>query len=188
MTEIRGQRSKVSSQKSGFIRSLTLGTLLFALSLACALLLALCGVAEAQNPKRVPRIAYLTIISLSSNTARVEAFRLGLRELGYVEGKNILIEWGSGEGKVERQRELVAEALRLKVDIIVSSGPTVTRAAKQATATIPIVMAFDTDPAGNGFVASLARPGGNITGLSSLSPDINGKQVELLKEIIPKIG
>ena len=119
---------------------------------------------------------------------RVEAFRQGLRELGYVEGKNIVIEWRSGEGKPEREGELVAEALRLKVDVIVTSGPTMTRAAKRATVTIPIVMAFDSDPVGNGFVASLARPGGNITGLSALSPELSGKQLELMKEIVPKLS
>ena len=119
---------------------------------------------------------------------RVEAFRQGLLELGYVEGKNIVIEWRSGEGKLEREGELVAEALRLKVDVIVTSGPTMTRAAKEATVTIPIVMAFDSDPIGNGFVASLARPGGNITGLSALSPELSGKQLELMKEIVPKLS
>ena len=116
------------------------------------------GVRPAQQPKKVPRIAYLTVAPLSVNVARVEAFRQGLRELGYVEGKNIVIEWRSGEGKLESEGELVAEAVRLKVDVIVTSGPTMTRAAKQATATIPIVMTFDSDPVGNGFIASLARP------------------------------
>ena len=101
-------------------------------------------------------------------TARIEGFRQGLRELGYVEGKNIIIEWRYAEGKAERRRELAAELVRLKVDVIVSGGPTVTRAAKEATTTIPIVMGQDTDPVGSGFVASLARPGGNITGLSAL--------------------
>jgi len=149
----------------------------------------MCGaVAQAQQSKKVPRIGYLTVASLSSNVARVEAFRQGLRELGYVEGKNIAIEWRSAEGKFERQGELAAELVRLKVDVIVSSGPTMTRAAKEATATIPIVMAQDTDPVENGFVASLARPGGNITGLSVLSPELSGKQLELVKEIIPKLS
>jgi putative ABC transport system substrate-binding protein len=120
--------------------------------------------------------------------ARVEAFQQGLRELGYVEGKNIVIEWRSGEGKVERQGELAAEVVRLKVDVIVTSGPTMTRAAKEATVTIPIVMANDADPVGSGVVASLARPGGNITGLSTLSPELSGKQLELLKEIVPKLS
>ncbi len=153
-----------------------------------ALLLAFYFPVEAQQAKKVPRIGYLTVASLSSNVARVEAFRQGLRELGYVEGKNIVIEWRSAEGKFERQGELAAELVRLKVDVIVSSGPTMTRAAKEATATIPIVMAQDTDPVGNGFVASLARPGGNITGLSALSSELSGKQLELLKEIVPKLS
>src|SRR5882724_5495051 len=156
--------------------------------IVAALLLALGYSAQAQQPKKVPRVGYLTVASLASNVARVEAFRQGLRELGYVEGKNIVIEWRSADGKFERQGELAAELVRLKVDVIVSSGPTMTRAAKEATATIPIVMAQDTDPVGNGFVASLARPGGNITGLSVLSPEISGKQLELLKEIVPKLS
>jgi putative ABC transport system substrate-binding protein len=153
-----------------------------------ALLLALGYSAQAQQPKKVPRVGYLTVASLASNVARVEAFRQGLRELGYVEGKNIAIEWRSAEGKFERQSELAAELVRLKVDVIVSSGPTMTRAAKEATATIPIIMAQDTDPVENGFVASLARPGGNITGLSVLSPELSGKQLELLKEIVSKLS
>jgi putative tryptophan/tyrosine transport system substrate-binding protein len=151
-----------------------------------ALLLAFAS-AEAQQPKKTPLIGYLTVAPLSANVARIEAFRQGLRELGYVDGENIVIEWRSGEG-LKRESELVAEALRLKVDIIVSSGPTMTRAAKQATAIIPIVMTFDSDPVGSGFIVSLARPGGNITGLSALSPELSGKQLELLKEIIPKLS
>jgi putative tryptophan/tyrosine transport system substrate-binding protein len=143
--------------------------------------------AEAQQLKKTPRIGYLTVASLSSNVARVEAFRQGLREHGYFEGKNIVIEWRSGEGKLERQGELTSELVHLNVDVIVTSGPSMTRAAKEATATIPIVMAQDTDPVGNGFVASLARPGTNITGLSVLSPELSGKQLELLKEIVPKL-
>jgi putative ABC transport system substrate-binding protein len=118
--------------------------------------------------------------------ARVEAFRQGLRELGYVEGKNIVIEWRSGEGKLESEGELVAEAVRLKVDVIVTSGPTMTRVAKQATATIPIVMTFDSDPVGNGFIASTTWR--DITGLSALSPELSGKQLDLLKEVIPKLS
>jgi putative ABC transport system substrate-binding protein len=111
-----------------------------------------------------------------------------MRELGYVEGKNILIEWRSAEGKQDRLAALTAELVRLKVDIIITGGPPSTRAAKEATVTIPIVMAFDNDPVGNGFVASLARPGGNITGLATLAPEISGKQLELLKEIVPKLS
>src|SRR5215468_2489245 len=115
--------------------------------------------AEAQQTGKVARIGYLVAGSPSSNTARIEPFRQGLRELGYVEGKNIFIEWRYAEGKLDRLPELAAELVRLKVDVIVTSGPTVTRAAKEATNTIPIVMAFDNDPVGSGVVASLARPG-----------------------------
>ena len=158
------------------------------IGLLATVLLTTAPPAEAQQAKKIPRIGYLTVSSLSANAARIEAFRQGLRELGYVEGKNIVIEWRSAEGKFERQGELAAELVRLKVDVIVTSGPTMTRAAKEATVTIPIVMAFDSDPIGNGFVASLARPGGNITGLSALSPELSGKQLELLKEIIPKLS
>jgi putative ABC transport system substrate-binding protein len=105
-----------------------------------------------------------------------------------VEGKNIFIERRSAEGKADRVRELVAELMRLKVDVIVTTGPTSTRAAKEATVTIPIVMGFDTDPVGNGFVASLARPGGNITGLSTLAPELSGKQLEILTEVLPRLS
>src|SRR6266576_4388325 len=145
-------------------------------------------IAEAQQPKKVPRIGLLSAVSSSSIAVRMEAFRQELRELGYVEGKNIFIEHRSAEGKPDRVRELVAELMRLKVDVIVTTGPTSTRAAKQATVTIPIVMGFDTDPVGNGFVASLARPGGNITGLSTLAPELSGKQLEILMEIFPRLS
>src|SRR5437870_6170277 len=155
--------------------------------LAIFVTLAACGAAvEAQQPMKIPRIGFLSATSPSAIAARVEAFRRGLRELGYVEGKNIVIEWRYAEGKLDRLSELAAELVGLKVDVIVSAGPPITRAAREATATIPIVMAQDTDPVGNGFVASLARPGGNITGLSTLLPEIGTKRLELLKEIIPK--
>jgi putative ABC transport system substrate-binding protein len=153
-----------------------------------AMLLALSFPAQAQQPTKIPRIGHLAASSFSTNPARIEAFRQGLRELGYVEGKNIVIEYRYAEGKLDRLPALVAELVRLKVDIIVSGGPTPTRAAKEATSTIPIVMAFDNDPVANGFVASLARPGGNITGLSTLAPEISGKQLELLKEIVPRLA
>jgi putative ABC transport system substrate-binding protein len=150
---------------------------------------AMCGaVAEAQQPKKVPRIGYLFNTSPSAASARVEAFRQGLRELGYVEGKNIVIEYRHAEGKFDRLPSLAAELVRFKVDVIVTAGPLPTRAAKEATTTIPIIMAQDPDPVGNGFVASLARPGGNITGLSTLAPELSGKQMELLKEIVPKLS
>src|SRR5262249_25423630 len=153
----------------------------------CALLFALGVSAEAQRPKKIPRIGYLTAVSLSANAARIEALRQGLRELGYVEGKTIIIEWRGADEKRDRLPALAAELVRLKVEVIVSGGPTVTRPVKEATTTIPIVMTFDNDPVGSGFVAGLARPGGNITGLSTLAPDIGGKQLELLKEIIPRL-
>ena len=145
-------------------------------------------VAEAQQPTKVPRIGFLGASSAAVLAARTEAFRQGLREIGYVEGKNIVIEWRSAEGKTDRLPTLAAELVRLKVDVIVTTGPAPTRPAKEATSTIPIVMAFDNDPVGNGFVASLARPGGNITGLSTLAPEISGKQLELLKEIVPRLS
>jgi putative ABC transport system substrate-binding protein len=118
-------------------------------------LLAVAVIAEAQQVTKVRRIGWLTASSLSAMTARIEAFRKGLRELGYVEGKNIVIEWRSAEGKFDRVPALATELVRLKVNVIVTAGPQATRAAKEATVTIPIAMAFDNDPVGNGFVASL---------------------------------
>jgi ABC-type uncharacterized transport system substrate-binding protein len=153
-----------------------------------ALLFALCFPAEAQQLTKVPRIGFLLASSLSANLARIKAFREGLRELGYVEEKNIVIELRSAEGKSERVRALAVELVRLKVDIIVSAGPAVTRPAKEVTTTIPIVMAQDPDPVANGFINTLAHPGGNITGLSTLAPEISGKQLELLKEIVPRLS
>ena len=143
--------------------------------------------AQAQQPK-VPRVGLLGGGSASGNANRIQAFRQGLRDLGYVEGKTIVIDQLWAEGKLDRLRALMAELARLKVEIIISAGPTVTRALKEANVTLPIVMGFDDDPVGSGFVASLARPGGNITGLSSLSPDLSGKQLELLKEIVPRLS
>src|SRR5215813_11859586 len=154
----------------------------------CAMLFALYPSVHAQQPGKVPRIAYLSAASASSQVTQLEAFRQGLRKLGYSEGKNIVIEERYAEGKRDRLSEFAAELVRLKVDIIVTGGPTVTRFAKAATSTIPIVMAYDIDPVGNGFVASRAHPGGNITGLSSLGPELSGKQLELLKEIVPKLS
>jgi putative ABC transport system substrate-binding protein len=151
-------------------------------------LLAVAVIAAAQQPTQVSRIGHLAAASLSAVAARTEAFRQGLRELGYVEGRNIVIEYRSAEGKPDRIPALAAELVRLKVDVIVTGGPTATRAAKEATSTIPIVMTQDSDPIGTGFVASLARPGGNITGLSTLAPEISGKQLELLKEIVPRLS
>src|SRR5262249_55266591 len=131
---------------------------------------------------------FLSSQSPSNSPARGEAFQQGLRELGYVEGKNIVIEQRYAEGKFDRLPALAAELVRLKGNAIVTRGPQATRPATQASSTIPIVMALDPDPVGNGFVGSLAQPGGNITGLSSLAPEISGKQLELLKEIVPKLS
>jgi putative ABC transport system substrate-binding protein len=146
------------------------------------------GAAKAQQTANVPRIGYLSGSSLAALATRIEAFRQGLRDLGYVEGKNIVIEWRDANGNFDRLRELAAELVRLKVDAIISPGPAVTRPLKEATSTIPIVMAQDTDPVGSGFVTSLARPGGNITGLAALAPEMAGKQLELLKEILPRLS
>jgi putative ABC transport system substrate-binding protein len=148
----------------------------------CAMFFALCFSVEAQQPKKVPRIGFL---STSLPLARVEAFRQGLRELGWVEGRNITVEQRYPEKNFD---QAAAELVRRSVDIIVTGGPTATRSAKEATSTIPIVMAQDTDPVGNGFVASLARPGGNVTGLSTLSPELSGKRLELLKEAVSKVS
>ena len=154
---------------------------------AAAILFALCSSAQAQQPK-VPQIGLLFFSSPSAQLARVEAFRQGLRELGYEEGKNIVIEWRSAGGKLDRLPALAAELVRLKVDIIVTAGGSATRAAKEATSTIPIVMTNDPDPVGNGFVASLAGPGGSITGLSTLAPDLSGKRLEILREVVHKLS
>jgi putative ABC transport system substrate-binding protein len=150
-----------------------------------ALLFAPFATADAQQPKKVWQIGFLA--AGSAQTA-IEAFRQGLRAFGYVEGKDIVIEYRNAAGKVDQVPHNAVELVRLKVDIIVTAGPTDTRAAKEATSTIPIVMTQDPDPVGNGFVASLARPGGNITGLSRIAPELSGKQLELLKEIVPKLS
>src|SRR6266542_1139443 len=156
--------------------------------LLALLLLGCVGMAQAQQPKKVPRIGFLSSLSHQAVANRIEAFRQGLGELGYAEGKNILIEWRYAEGKTERLPELAADLVRLKVDVIGTGGPAVNRFAKEATASIPIVLTFDNDPVGNGFAASLARPGGNITGLSTLAPELSGKRLELLKEIVPRLS
>lgn len=143
--------------------------------------------AQAQ-PAKIPHIGFQLDAPVSTAVARIEAFRQGLREAGYIEGKNIIIEWRSTEGKRERSSEIAAEFARLKVDIIVSGGPAATRSLKEATSTIPIVMGQDTDPVGSGFIFSLARPGGNITGLAALAPEMAGKQLEIMKEIMPKLS
>jgi putative ABC transport system substrate-binding protein len=148
----------------------------------------MCGArAEAQQPARIPRIGILIPDSASVISARLEAFRQRLRDLGYVEGKNIVIEYRYAEGKFERLPDLAAELVRLKVDVIVTTSSAGIMAAKKASATTPIVFAAAADPVGTGIVSSLARPGGNITGLSLMAPDLDGKRLELLKEAFPNI-
>jgi len=162
---------------------------LIGLAVVLALSLALAPLAgEAQQAGKMPRIGVLAAAPLSANPARIKAFREGLGELGYVEGKSIVIEWRFLEDKGDRLPALAVELTRLKVDVLVAFGPASTQAAKEATNTIPIVMAQVNDPIGAGFVASLARPGGNITGLSVMAPELSGKKLELLKEIVPKLS
>jgi putative ABC transport system substrate-binding protein len=154
------------------------------------MLLALPFPARAQQPKKVPRIGYLSSQDPASESTRSEAIRLALRELGYIDGQNIAFEYRYTEGKQDRAPELVAELVRLKVDIIVvAGGDTWIRAAKNATKTIPIVMVgLGIDPVEAGLVESLARPGGNVTGITNLSGDLGGKRLELLKEAVPKVA
>jgi putative ABC transport system substrate-binding protein len=157
-------------------------------SLLATVLLTTAPPADAQQPKKIPRIGFLGTASASVVADRVEAFREGLRKLGYLEGKNIVIEYRFGEGKSNEVTSLAVELVRSEVDVIVTAGPAATRSAKEATITIPIVIGNEGDPVGSGFVASLARPGGNITGLSNFAPEISGKQLEIVKDIVPKLS
>jgi len=143
--------------------------------------------AGAQQAEKIPRIGILVGGSASSDSVRIEAFRQGLRELGYVEGKTIVLDFRYADGNPDRLGGLAVTLARLKVDVIVSAGPFATRSAKDATTTIPIVMAQVPDPVGARFVSSLARPGGTITGLATMSPELSGKQLELLKQIVPRL-
>ena len=155
----------------------------------CALLFALCLSVEAQQPARIPRIGYVSGTGSASDPGPyVEALRQGLRDLGYIEGKNIMIEYRGAEAKLDRIPSLVAELVQLKVDVLVVPIPSAIRAAKQATKTIPIVMVTGLDPVADGLVDSLARPGGNITGLATLQQDLSGKRLELLTEVVPRLS
>jgi putative ABC transport system substrate-binding protein len=154
----------------------------------CASLFALCATASAQQPAKIPRVVYLSVGTASSMAPRIDSFRRGLRDLGYVEGKNVVVESRFSDGKADRLSALVTEILQLKVDVIVSAGPSVTRPVKEATSTIPVVMTQDSDPVGNGFVSSLAHPGGNVTGLSAVDTDLSGKRLDLLQEIMPRMS
>ena len=159
------------------------------ISLLIAGLLTTVSLTEAQQPAKIPRIGYVSGSGNPSNPGPyVEALRQGLRDLGYIEGKNILIEYRGAEGKPDRISSLVAELVQLKVDVLVSGNFAVARAAKQATETIPIVMVTNQDPVATGLIDSLARPGGNITGLSTLQRELGGKRLELLKEVVPGIS
>ena len=152
------------------------------------MLLAPCSAVDAQQPGKIFRIGFLDNSNASGIAVLLEAFRQELRKLGWIEGKNITIEYRFSELKAERLPELAAELVRLNVDLIVTTGEPPARAAKSATTTIPIVMANTGDPVGSGFVASLARPGGNVTGLSNLGPELNSKRLEVLKDAIPKLA
>ena len=156
--------------------------------LVAVVFLALGVIAEAQQPSKIHRIGLLLASSPSFYAARVEAFRQGLRELGYVEGKNISIEYRYAEGKLNRLPDLAAELVSLKVDLIVTASNDGVLAAKKATRTIPIVFATAADPVGSGLVPSLARPDGNITGTSNVAQDLYGKRLELLRECFPKVA
>ncbi|HXV83663.1 MAG TPA: ABC transporter substrate-binding protein [Candidatus Binatia bacterium] len=155
-----------------------------------AMLFALCFSAQAQQAKKVPRIGYLAGTNPATESTRIEAIRLALRELGYTEGQNLVIEYRYGEAKPNRLPQLAAGLVDLKVDIIVAAGGTnVVRAAKNATKTIPIVMmGGGVDPVKSGFVKSLAQPGGNVTGITSLTRELSGKRLELLKEAVPQVA
>jgi putative ABC transport system substrate-binding protein len=158
------------------------------IQLALAFVVFSFGAAQAQQLTKIPRIGFLATVSRTTMSDRVEAFRQGLRDLGYIEGKSILIEWRFADGKADALPGLASDLVRLNVALIVTAGSPVTQAARQETSSIPVVMGLDPDPVGNGFVASLAKPGGNITGLSALSPEISGRQLEILKEIVPKLS
>ena len=150
----------------------------------CSILITLCSLAEAQQPNRIPRLGILR--TGAPPDPLMDALRQGLRELGYIEGKNVLVEYRWAQGKNEQLAELAANLVQIKVDVIIAAGPGPILAAKQATSTIPIVMPVVINPVGSGLVESLARPGGNLTGLASQTDELPGKWMELLKEILPK--
>jgi putative ABC transport system substrate-binding protein len=180
-TEIRDQNSETG-------KSAPFSALLFALCHLGAVLFPLCLYAQAQQAPKIPRIGFLGPASAAALTSRIEAFRLGLRELGYVEGKNIAIDYRYTDGKAGRIPELAAELVALNPDVIVTSQTPSVLAIKKLSATIPIVFTMLSFPVENGIIASFARPGGNATGLTVLSEELNGKRLELLKEAIPNLN
>ena len=157
-------------------------------SFLATLILVSVHLAEAQQPKKIPRIGFLGNSTPALEENLVGPFREGLRDLGYIEGKNIVIEWRWAEGKYERFPTLIAELIALNVDLIVTAGTPATIALKKATTTLPFVMIAVGDPVGTGLIVSLAHPGGNLTGLTSISPELDGKRLELLREVVPKIS
>jgi putative tryptophan/tyrosine transport system substrate-binding protein len=181
MTDVRSQTSEIG--KAGRA-AMTKKIILLSL---CSLLLAPCAAVEAQQPTKVTRIGFLDASTASGSAVLVDALRQELSKLGWIEGKNIAIEYRFGEGKGDRLPELAADLVRLKVDVIVAASQGAA-SAKKATTTIPIVMTNAVDPVGAGLVASLARPGGNVTGISALSPELNSKRLEILKDAVPKLA
>jgi putative ABC transport system substrate-binding protein len=167
---------------------MVLNALPFALCLLCAWLFALCSSVEAQQPKKVARIGFLSLNSRSSIATNADAFRQGLGDFGYIDGRNVVIEWRYADGNSDRLPDLVNELIHLEVDVIVTSATAPAQAAKHATSKIPIVIANHNDPVGAGLVDSLARPGGNVTGLSNMAIELGGKRLELLKETVPKVA
>jgi putative ABC transport system substrate-binding protein len=177
----RGKRREARRKKKNMKKRITLWLL-------ATLFLANVSLADAQQTGKVPRIGYLDPGNASGSADLLKAFRQELDKLGWIEGKSITIEYRFAEQKSERLPELAAELVGLKVDVIVVSGSGPAIAAKSATTTIPIVMANLGDPVGAGLVASLARPGGNVTGNASLSPELNSKRLEVLKDTVPKLA
>jgi putative ABC transport system substrate-binding protein len=177
----RGKRREARGKKKNMKNRITLWLL-------ATLFLANVSLADAQQTGKIFRIGFLDNSTASGIAVLLEAFRQELRKLGWIEGKNIAIEYRFSELKAERLPELAADLVRLNVDLIVTTGEPPARAAKSATTTIPIVMANAGDPVGSGFVASLARPGGNVTGLSNLGTELNSKRLEVLKDAIPKLA
>jgi putative tryptophan/tyrosine transport system substrate-binding protein len=177
----RGKRRETRGEKKNMKKRITLWLL-------ATLFLANVSLANAQQTGKIFRIGFLNPSTASGSAVLVDAFRQELSKLGWIEGKNIIIEYRFAEQKNERLTELAAELVRLKVDLIVASGGTKPLAAKGATTTIPIVMTSVSDPVGEGLVASLARPEGNITGLSGLDPELNTKRLEILKDAVPKLA
>ena len=184
-----GFKNSVSTGRGSGVREPRMNHKVILFLLAASALIC-SNLTEAQQPKKVPRIGYLSVRDPAGESTRSEAIRTALRELGYIEGQNIAIEYRYAEGKVDRAPELAAELVRLKVDIIVvASGDQWIRAAKNATRTIPIVMmGLGSDPVEAGHVESLARPGGNVTGITNLTRELGGKRLELLKEAVPKLS